>query len=44
MIKKESKDRAGNHYSMDYGKAYINGIERTDASSIKIIKQAVMGL
>jgi hypothetical protein len=44
MIKKETKDKAGNVYTMDHGKAYMNGVERTSTSEIKIIKQAVMGL
>jgi hypothetical protein len=29
---------------MDHGKAYMNGVLRTDAATIKIIKQAVMEL
>lgn len=44
MIEKSAKDRAGNTYLMKYGKAYMNGIETTSPASIKIIKQAVMGL
>jgi hypothetical protein len=43
MIKKEVKD-SGNTYLMDHGKAYINGVERTDALGIKAIKKVVMGL
>lgn len=43
MIKKEVKD-GGNTYLMNYGKAYINGVERTDALGIKAIKKVVMGL
>lgn len=44
MIEKDSKDGAGNVYLMKYGKAYMNGVETTNPASIKVIKQAVMGL
>jgi len=44
MIKQETKDKAGNVYTMNKGKAYMNGVERTDALSIKAIKKVVMGL
>ena len=44
IIKKDATDKAGNYYLMNQGKAYMNGVERTDSAGIKIIKQAVMGL
>jgi hypothetical protein len=44
MFKKEIKHKDGNTYLMKYGKAYMNGVERTDAIGIKAIKKVVMGL
>lgn len=44
MITQESKDKAGNVYKMDKGKAYYNGVQYTDSAGILAIKKVVMGL
>lgn len=44
MITTEAKDRAGNVFKMDKGKAYYNGVQYTDAAGIKTVKKVVMGL
>jgi hypothetical protein len=44
LIDKEVKPGDGNVYQMKYGRAFMNGVERTDATGIKAIKKVVMGL
>lgn len=44
VIDMTTKDASGQVYRANKGKYTINGVERTDAASIKIIQQAVMGL
>jgi hypothetical protein len=44
LIDKEVRPGDGNVYQMKNGRAFMNGIERTDATGIKAIKKVVMGL
>ena len=44
VIDKEVRPGDGNVYRMQNGKAFMNGVQRTDAAGIKIVKQIVMEL